>query len=944
VPCPPLDGNDLTFVQEGSQVDRGDDPALRRVRFRRANDPRRVPKSAGVLYYGSRLSETLGLPHVRREDRQKHDNRIEDQEMDKVIVVPHTHWDREWYLPFERYRYFLVRMVDGLLEILDREADYIHFLLDGQTVLIEDYLQIRPENEGRLKEAIVKGRVGTGPWYTMPDEFLVGGEAIVRNLMLGHQIGNELGGAMKVGYLPDPFGHISQMPQILRGFGIEFACMMRGVDWPQAEFYWEAPDGSRVLTHWFSLGYANGLYISEDRETFHYYRFVDLQSALDFLADKASAGVVLLMCGNDHLRAQPGIPKTIKKLNRTMDGKWLQGSLIDFFTLVKEKNPRLLVHKGEMRNARYSPILPGVLSSRMYLKQRNDRLQKLLVGYAEPITSLAWALGENTPRGFLKQAWKRLLQNHFHDSICASSIDQVHREMMIRFDRVEQIAESLIGDYLVRLGRRVTGEGEGTAILVFNPTPRKRNGKIDLWVDAQENVMGEEGQNPGGFTLLDPEGKQVPCRVVEKGMFPGDILRGEAHTEKVRISFLAEEIPPCGYKIYKLPCSGGEAAERCGLSDGKRALENEYYRVAIQSNGTLDVVDKTSGFIYRGLGFFEDSGDSGDEYNYNPPPNQEVFDTRGMEAEITLLEDGPDWGTIRSRLLFELPQELSSDRKGRSGRCVVCEIVSDVTLLRGVQSIHVRTTVDNRARDHRLRVVFLTGLPTSEAIAQTAFAAIERSTELPDGVDWVERPSPTQPTAGFVAVQGSGAGLAVVGKGLPEYEVMPKGGIHLTLLRCIGWLSREDLKTRPGHAGPPYETPEAQCIGKQTFEYALIPFKGEWVDGGAFLEAQLFALPPMAVQLKERVAIKGAGSFLSIEPQEMVLSAIKKAEREEAVVIRLFNISRKLVEGKVKVHFEVKEACEADLNEARQGSLELVDSEIPFLARGGEIKTIMLYP
>jgi len=196
--------------------------------------------------------------------------------MSKILIVPHTHWDREWYLPFERYRYFMVHMIDELLEILDQEEAYTHFLLDGQVALLEDYLAIRPEKKEDLIEAISKGRIGTGPWYTMPDEFLVSGEALIRNLLMGHQVGETFGGVMKVGYLPDPFGHVSQMPQILRGFGIDVACMMRGVDWPQSEFQWEAPDGSRVLTHWFSLGYANALHLTDDPSAFQHRDFEDL--------------------------------------------------------------------------------------------------------------------------------------------------------------------------------------------------------------------------------------------------------------------------------------------------------------------------------------------------------------------------------------------------------------------------------------------------------------------------------------------------------------------------------------------------------------------------------------------------------------------------------------------------------------------------------------------
>jgi len=569
--------------------------------------------------------------------------------MNKIIVVAHTHWDREWYLPFERYRYFMVQLIDEVLDILEEDENYTHFLLDGQVVLLKDYLQVRPENEERLKQGIAEGRIGTGPWYTMPDEFLVSGEALIRNLLFGHRLGESFGGVMKVGYLPDPFGHVSQMPQILRGFGIDVACMTRGMDWPQSEFYWEAPDGSRVLTHWFSLGYANAFRLTEDPEAFRYGDFEDLRSMLDALSEKATTDVLLLMNGNDHLGPQPGVPGIIKELQSGLEDEIAQGSLIDFFERVKERSPRILTFSGEMRNAKHYPILPGVLSSRIYLKQRNFHAQNLLEGYAEPIATFAYTLGESYPLWFLREAWRLLLQNHFHDSICASSVDQVHREMMTRFDRVEQITDSLVEDYLKRLAHQVTHEGEGINLLVFNPTSQRRNGKVEMWVDVKSirsdssgRIWLEERLPSENFSLLSSDEEAIPYQVLERTFDPGDILLGETYVEKWRITFVAKELLPYGWALYRLvPIQ--EGAYRGGsILVEKNVLENEFYRVTVQRDGTIDVLDKTNGVLYPGLGYYEDSGDSGDEYNYNPPDNQEHYDTQGSVAEISTMADEPD--------------------------------------------------------------------------------------------------------------------------------------------------------------------------------------------------------------------------------------------------------------------------------------------------------------
>lgn len=870
--------------------------------------------------------------------------------MEKIIVVPHTHWDREWYLPHERYRYFMVHLVDEVLALLDEDQNYQHFLLDGQVVILEDYLEIKPEEEGRLMDGISSGRVGTGPWYTMPDEFLVSGEALVRNLMLGHRLGNRLGGVMKVGYLPDPFGHVSQLPQILRGFGIEAACMSRGVDWPQSEFWWESPDGSRVLTHWFSLGYANALRLTEDPQAFRYREYEGLKDVLDHLAEKATAGVLLLMNGNDHLGPQPGIPKIIKQLSAKMELDISQGSLVDFFASLRKAKPRLLTYSGEMRSARHFPLLPGVASSRMYLKQRNSRIQTLLEGYAEPVATFAWALGEKYPQGFLRQAWKLLLQNHFHDSICASSVDQVHREMTIRFDRAEQIAEAIVEESMGNLGRNVVSEGDQKGILVFNPTSQRRTETVELWVAVRSirhgpggEILAENRLPDENFAILDPEGKAISYQISERKMAPGDILQGEVIVESWRVAFLVQDLPAYGCRFYPLvPIDQGSPAAGT-LLVGENEMENEFFRVKVQGDGSLEVLDKACNFTYSSWGYFQDSGDSGDEYNYNPPDHQEILVSTDQEASISILEDEPDWATIRVSRFWELPAGLEESRRARSEGRVACEMITDITLQRGVRRIDFHVTVHNRAKDHRLRVAFPSGMKVSESIAQTAFADVRRLIELPEGSDWAEVPSPTHPTGGYVVVEGEGRGLAVFGKGLPEYEVTEDGTIFLTLLRCIGWLSRADLTARPSNAGPPFETPEAQCLGKHSFEFAAMPFEGAWIEDGNFLQAQQFDLPLIATDIQAGKPLEQDPQMFRVEPEQLVVSAIKRAEDENALVVRFFNISSQALEGKVWVPFEVSRAYEVNLLEEEGEPLEVDSSEIRFSVRGAEIKTLKIY-
>jgi mannosylglycerate hydrolase len=870
--------------------------------------------------------------------------------MKKIYLVPHTHWDREWYLPFERYRYFMVQLVDDVLALLDEEEDYRHFLLDGQAILLEDYLEIKPEEEHRLRQGISDGRIGTGPWYTMPDEFLVSGEGLIRNLMFGHRTGMKFGGVMKVGYLPDPFGHVSQMPQILRGFGIEVACMSRGVDWPQSEFWWEAPDGSRVLTHWFSQGYSNARWLTEDPDCFQFREHQGLMTVLEVLGEKATTDVLLLMNGNDHLGPQPGIPEIIRKWNEELELEIFQGSLEEFFGAVAKSNPRLLTLSGEMRSARHFPILPNVMSSRIYLKQRNYHLQKQLEGYAEPIAAFTWVLGEEYPEGFLRQAWKLLLQNHFHDSICASSVDQVHREMMMRFDRVDQISASVIEDSMRRLAKDLMPAGEEKGIFVFNSAGQFRSGIVDVWVEVKGIRYGQAGEIlwenrllDENFSIQNPEGKPIPYQICERRLAPGDILQGEVIVESWRLKFMAHDIPAFGTQFYGIASMEEGTPEGGTLLVDERGLENEFYKVQILEDGSLEVFDKTNEHTYSNLGYFEDSGDSGDEYNYNPPDHQEVLLTLGKEAIVSVLEDEPEWGTLRVTRDWELPLSLAENRRARSEERVVCEIYTDITLRRGVQRIDFLSVVNNQAKDHRLRVVFPSGLKPSDSIAQTPFAFVRRPVELQEGTDWAEMPSPTHPTGGYVVAEGEGRGVAVFSKGLPEYELTEEGEIILTLLRCVGWLSRPDLKTRPSNAGPPFETPEAQCQGEHVFEYAIMPFEGTWIEDGNFLQAQQFDLPLAAIDVQDGTSLEWEQQMLRLEPMELVVSTLKRAERGEALILRLYNLSHQPQEAKLELPFAVTKAYEVNLLEEESESLDVEGSEVKFYVRGAEIKTIKIY-
>ncbi|MCH7731696.1 MAG: alpha-mannosidase [Candidatus Marinimicrobia bacterium] len=864
----------------------------------------------------------------------------------EIIVVSHTHWDREWYLTFQQFRHQLVKLIDHLLEILEKDEKYVNFMLDGQTIVLEDYLEIRPENKERLKKWIKEGRIDVGPWYVQPDEFLVSEESLIRNLMLGHRIGKEFGNVMKHGYLPDSFGHVSQIPQILQGFDIDTAFIMRGVgdEAGQTEFYWEAPDGSRVLTHCFLSGYGNAAALKPNPE--------QLNDLRDLLLSKASTDTLLLMNGGDHLAPEPDLTDIIDHLNEKIPEKVIHGTLTSFVNKVRGKEPKLDTLKGEFRSSKRSVILSGTLSSRIYLKQMNTKTQTLLERYAEPISAIGWTLGANYPASFLQEAWKLLLKNHAHDSICGCSIDQVHDEMETRFEQAQQIAWELIKDGLRGIGRRVNFESKDgeIPILVFNPSQWRRTDRATVSVNPAINPqygkrtslpMEVEEIDLDRCILKDPSGNTIPFRIDYEELVPEDILNKAKWGIKKVISFRAEDLPPFGYKVYKL--TPGLEEQVGGLAVGDKTIENEFYKVRVQDDGSLIIEDKETGEIYRNFNHFEDSGDAGDEYNYSPPKKQEVFTSKGIRADIRLIEDGPDRAIIRIEQILGLPRGLSEDRGGRSKERTDENITSFVTLEKGVRRIDIRTIIENKVKDHRLRVVFPTGINAKESMAESAFSVVDRPTKTPEGEGWIEKPSPTHPQGRFVAVEDGDRGVAILNRGLPEYEVAEDRGIYLTLLRCVGWLSRDDLQTREGHAGPGCETPGAQCIGEHEFEYSILPYSRTWEEAQIWKQAIDFNVPLLGSTIEGKGKLPREFSFLSVEPDKLVISAIKRAEEEDSLIVRLYNITDRTIEGFIETYKKLRRAAETNLNEEPKGELPVeLNSKVPLIVKGLEIKTIRL--
>lgn len=859
-----------------------------------------------------------------------------------IIIVSETHWDREWYLPFQEFRARLVIMIDKLLGILKTDPNYKNFTFDGQTIPIEDYLEVRPEKEEEIKDFVKQKKLSIGPMYVLPDEFLVSGESIIRNFMLGIQISRKFGKAMNAGYIPDPFGHIAQLPQIIYGFEIPSVLFMRGFGNEfeennlDMEFLWNAPgNAASILGIFLIYGYDSLAWLKKTKINGEYKD--DLltikEKILDFQKHTATPNV-LLNNGSDHHEANPEIPELIKQWNsKHPDKPIIQADFEYYVNKVLESNPKLKEFQGELRGGRYSSLLSGVFSARMWIKQRNTAIEYHYEKYSEPLSTITWWLDKynkfNYPKDYLLTGLKWLQKNAPHDSICGCSIDEVHDDMKIRFDWAEQITNEVYKTsflYLAKLINIHNIDEWNNVLIVYNPLPWQRRDIVEFTTSSRRT---NDEKFPFILKLTDFEGREIEYQyrfVKEKPRFSRKL--GINH----KFSFLAE-VPACGYKLYYV--NSVESQQVFPLEDSnfnvtREFLENEFFRIDINSDGFITLHDKESGITYDKICEFEDVGDWGDEYDYSGPLENQT-DVSYTTEDAAVLErsvfvNGPTQKSLKLRLNLKLPHSITEDRYSREDNLVDNKISIYVSLYKGIRRIDFKIELENNSKDHRIRVFFPTKIKSDTVYADGQFYVVPRSVKLPIADNWVQNPLPTNHQKDFVAVSDKSRTFAVLNKGLPEYEaVINKDNtitFAITLLRCIEWLSRNDFKTRMSHAGPGYKTLGAQCLGNHIFDISLTTSsKSSWLESeihqrGKELNNPLNAFFPNMVAnplrvsnklflrpsgidsfftvsnfMKEKPFLPPILSFLEINNNKVILSALKKEDLGDNLILRVYNIS-----------------------------------------------------
>lgn len=796
----------------------------------------------------------------------------------------------------------LVDLFDHVLEGLQSGRLAGPFTCDGQAIVIEDYLKIRPEKRALVEEMVRDGRMIVGPWYDLSDEFLVSGESLIRNLERGHRVARELGGTpSKAGWVCDLFGHASQLPQILKGFGIDAAFLWRGIaDGTELLCYRFGARGYATFALHVRVGVVAGFNVTHVGAREESLIADELERYVQSEAHRVLDGPILLFDGGDHEGWDENAYNVIRQRiqNPNDEFEFVHSTLDQYLAelrAVPEEKFRLV--EGELREAGRiaSPaeedwVIPGVLSSRVWIKQENARCQALLCQWAEPFSALAnQLLGREWPTSYLDVAWQWLMKNHPHDSICGCSIDAIHEDMKYRFRQCFQIAERLTLNATTQITAAVGGDisDDELRLGIFNSSTRKLDGSVEITIPVPaawpgfNEFFGFEGKP--GFRIYDAADREIPFqrlaqRMNQTGIYfePLQMPMGYP-TNHVTIS-LPLQIPALGYTTLtaRRMKDGFEQARypaKPALAVADNVLENEFLRVEVRGEGIV-LTDKQSGAVYDRVLTFEDSADIGDGWYHGVPVADRVVTTSSTRS-VELLHNGPFLSTFAVRSTLEVPRAFDFTHSRRSAERVEIAIETRLSLRPGQKWLEVEIDLDNKARDHRLRVLLPSGASGAQTyFADSAFDVVERSIALrADNHLCRELEIETKPQTSWTAVRDEKRGLAVVCSGdLLEGAVrdLPQRPIALTLLRA----TQRTVMTEG--------EPKGQILGSQNFRFAVQPLAGSEGETG-----EKFALPRTELGLLAQYLAGGTRAVvLNSHALRMTRTEAKRRNRELKILPR----------------------------------------------------------
>lgn len=852
----------------------------------------------------------------------------------KVHIISHSHWDREWYMAYEQHHMRLIQLIDDLLDLFKTDPDFHSFHLDGQTIILDDYLQVKPEREAEIRQAIQAGKLRIGPFYILQDAFLTSSESNVRNMLVGKEDCDKWGASVPLGYFPDTFGNMGQTPQLMRKAGLNAAAFGRGirptgfnnqVDTSEkyssqfSEMIWQGPDDSRILGLLFANWYSNGNEIPTEEKRARQFWDQKLADAERF----ASTRHLLMMNGVDHQPVQLDVTKAIALANKLYpDYDFVHSCFEDYLADLSQELPEeLSTVFGEMTSQETDGwyTLANTASARIYLKQANTKVSRQLENITEPLATMAFEVTGTYPHDQLRYAWKTLMQNHPHDSICGCSVDSVHQEMIPRFDKAYEV-----GTYLAERSANQIAEAIDTSMfpedscpfVLFNTCGHEKKTVSDLtltwkifpfgqrlpkaaYQEAKEYLETKQPQ----FQVIDAAG-----RIIEEAEILGtDIAFDYALPERTfREAYFAIKVQlrlPLTLSAMSWQCLAlKETDQPCQATDtdkmlfhqDRSCLENDFLKVIIAANGLLTIEDKLNGNRFDSCLQYEDCGDIGNEYIFRQPDHDSPYLAHQGSCKLRVLTNTAYLAEIELTQTFDIPLatddrlqaemeaviDIQERQAKRSQEKAPFTVTTVIRMEKDSPRLQFQTSFNNQMTNHRLRVLFPTHLKTDHHFADSIFETVKRPNHT--NAQFWKKPSNPQHQEAFVSLFDGKTGVTIGNYGLNEYEILPNTNtIAITLLRSVGEL---------GDWGY-FPTPDAQCLGQQTVSFSFESINAT-TRFASYWRAQEAQVPVTMAQTKRHSGqLPAQYAYIKGATNHVALTAFKRRLSDNALITRSYNVS-----------------------------------------------------
>lgn len=884
----------------------------------------------------------------------------------KIHVIPHSHWDREWYFTTSRSKVYLMKDLGDVLNTLENDPEFKYFMVDAQGSLLDDYIKWRPQDKERISKLVNDGRLVIGPWYTQTDQLVISGESIVRNMYYGMKRCESFGKYMNVGYVPDSFGQSGNMPQIYRQFGIEDTLFWRGVSddmVKHTDYNWRGDDGSVVFTTQIPFGYYIGGNIPEEpEENEEFWQ----KECLEKAGGRSATRHIYFPNGFDQAPVRTNLPQLVKERNeKDPENEYVISCIEDYIKDVKSENPELEEVQGELVIAKHMRIHKSIFSSRSDLKVMNTQIQNYVTNVMEPLLTISYNLGNEYPHEAVAEIWKLLFENAAHDSIGSCISDTANEDVYVRYKQARDIAVNLVELHSRLIATNVKNDADMT-FTAINTLPQKR----------KDTVIVKTYVPGGKFAIIDEKGNDVDYTIIKSRDLTDYVLSQTIMLDpsrkfyvpdqvlEVTMAIKVNDVPALGYVQYSIDTQKDSHKETAD----KKVLENKYYTIEVEENGSLTIVDKANNVTYKNQGILVENGDDGDSFNYSPPrKDMEVFSN---ESKCTVKISGSDiYDQAEIHFDMVVPADLDERAEGKVSVTMLVDMT--VALRKDSKVIDFNVKVDNKGLSHRLCVLFDSQIVSAFNYADQQFGLIKRpnyyekemklymesmnnKTEKKAGIQelanwandqstWQEPPISIEPTQSYVSLTDGKTGIAVIPQGVREYEVLDDSKIRLTLFRTYGFMGKENLIYRPGRASGEriIETPAAQLLKEMEFNFGFTSYAGDINDSD---------IDTLAKQYNTNLEVYTYAEFLNgrlifsqreIEGQNakihslfetegnLVVSAVKKAEEDDGYIIRLYNgKDHKDLDDKIKFNFDIKEAYYTNLKEEKTEEIKVENNTI----------------